>query len=94
MSAFEIKVGTIAKLIACDNCGLEEDECFTDPCSHGRNNHKLVEILEEYPHEDSAMETPCYTVRVLSTGELLDEVRLWDFARPSALEALALQATE
>jgi len=88
---FEIGIGTVAKLIACDNC----DCCAgTDdpPCGHGRNNHKLVEIVEEYPHEDPAMETPCYVVRVISSDVLLDGIRMWDVERPSPLEELASSA--
>lgn len=91
MSAFEIGVGVIARLIACDNCDLC-DQPVEDPCGHGRNNHKLVEVVEEYPHEDPAMETPCYVVRVLCGEELVDEVRMWDLERPSPLEELAQQA--
>jgi hypothetical protein len=92
MSAFEIKLGTIAKLVACDNCDLCDWDEDDDPCDHGRNNHKLVEVVEESPHEDPAMETPCYVVRVLQTGEILDDIRMWDIERPSPLEELAQTA--
>ena len=98
---FEIKVGTIGRLIACDNC----DCCYSpslpseqkhgvdwEPCDHGRNNRKLVEIIEQYEHEDPAMETPCFVVRNICSDETMDEVRMWDLARPAPLEQLALQA--
>ena len=88
MSAFKIKVGTIARLIACDNC----DNPVEDPCSHGRNNYELVEVVKQYEHEDPAMETPCYEVRVFSSGEDLDGVRLWDLVRLTPLEELAAAA--
>ena len=81
----------MGRLIACDNCDCCE---LTDqaPCSHGQHNHKLVEVLREYPHPDPTMETPCYEVRVVGSEVVMDEIRMWDLVRPAPLEQLALEA--
>jgi len=84
MSAFEIGVGTTARLIACDNCPLCDDDEVG--CVHGRLNGKLVEVIKQYA---TPSETLLFAVRVVSTGEETDNIRLWDLERMSPLEQLA-----
>ncbi|HUW11072.1 MAG TPA: hypothetical protein VM537_15180 [Anaerolineae bacterium] len=97
--AFEIKVGTIGRLISCDNCVADhgkpeiwENEEVCPDCAHGTMRRKIVRVIEQYKHKELAMETPCFVVSSLDSETHIEGIRMWDLERISPLELLALQA--
>lgn len=91
---FEIGVGTIARLISCSNCQADygQSDEFCGGCAHKKLNHKLVRVVEQYEHEDPAMETPCFIVSSLDGEIHIEGIRMWELERPNPLEELASQA--